>query len=76
MNDTLFDSLGAELDRESWDYLQENYPSIADAIQSIARKGATPDQFRAYVIRYYGINRIELAKRIESAVRHLQLEGR
>jgi hypothetical protein len=67
----LFDDLGAELDRESFDWLTENHPLIADAVAGNVRLGATPEQVRAFVLRRCGSNRVEFALRCQSAARYL-----
>lgn len=66
-----FAELGTELDRESWEWLSENHPTIADAVELTVKRGATPDQVRAFVLRRCGPNRFEFARRCESAARHL-----
>jgi hypothetical protein len=66
-----FTELAKELDRESWAWLCENHPTIADAVQNSVEKGATSEQVRAFVVRRAGVNRIEFARRCESAARHL-----
>jgi len=66
-----FTELARELDRESWDWLSENLPDIADAVSLSVQRGATPDAIRSFVLRRCGSNRLELARRCESAARHL-----
>lgn len=67
-----FIELGEELDRESWEWLAENHPAIADAVQISVHRGASPEEVRAFVMRRSGVNRADFAKRCESAARHLQ----
>jgi len=66
-----FAELATELDKESWEWLSENHPTIADAVEITVRKRATPEQVRAFVLRRCGANRAEFARRCESAARHL-----
>jgi hypothetical protein len=66
-----FVELGLELDKESWEWLVEQHPTIADAVEMHVTKGATPDQIRAFVLRRCGVNRVEFARRCEAAARHL-----
>ncbi len=42
-----------------------------DAVQLSVQRGATPDQVRTFVLRRCGTNRVEFARRCESASRHL-----
>lgn len=66
-----FEELGTELDRESFEWLNDNHPTICDKVTALVQKGATVAQVRAYVIRRAGINRYEFARRCENAARHL-----
>lgn len=66
--------LGEELDRESYEYLLENCPGIADAVTVGVARGSTPEEVRRFVVRYYGANRMELARRCEAAARHLEAQ--
>ena len=66
-----FIELGEQLDAESWQWLVENHPSIADAVELSIARGATPEQIRGFVLRRCGANRVEFARRCESAARHL-----
>lgn len=67
-----FVELAAKLDRESWEWLNENHPTIADAVAVQVQRGATPEQLRAFVLRRCGVNRMEFARRVESAARRLK----
>lgn len=61
-------SLGEALDAASYDWLVEQYPDIAEAIESALARGATPRQIKHYVLGQTG--RLELALRCEQAARH------
>jgi glutathione S-transferase len=67
-----FTELATELDKESYEWLVENHPTIADAVQLSVTRGATPEQVRSFVLRRCGANRIEFARRCEAAARHLE----
>jgi hypothetical protein len=67
-----FTELADELDRESFEWLAENHPTICDAVELSVKRGATPEQVRAFVLRRCGVNRVEFARRCESAARHLE----
>lgn len=45
-----FVELGAELDRESYDWLVDNHPSIASAVETCVGRGATPEAVRRFVL--------------------------
>jgi len=66
-----FPELATELDQESWDWLLDNHPKIADALEVSVSRGATPDELRSFVQRRCGVNRVEFARRCEAAARHL-----
>ncbi len=70
MSSKLFE-LGHELDRESCDYLQANYPALFDTLEVAVIRGATPEEIRAFVLRRVGIDRQALATRCEAAARFL-----
>ena len=66
-------AIGRALDEISWYWLSDSYPGLAEAIQSEADRGASPDQVRRYVMQR--TQRLELALRCEQAARWL-LDGR
>jgi hypothetical protein len=66
-----YPELALELDKESWEWLLDNHPQIADALELQVTRGATPDALRAFVQRRCGVNRVEFARRCEAAARHL-----
>jgi hypothetical protein len=69
---TEFDELGSELDQESWDWLDDNHPTIAAKIAMYVQRGATPDEIRKYVRKRVGTHREEFALRCLIAARHLE----
>lgn len=66
-----FDELGAELDRESCEWLQTAAPLIFDALEVAIIRGASPEEARAFVLRRVGGERTGIANRVEAAARHL-----
>ena len=66
-----FLELATELDKESYEWLSENHPQIADAVETAVTRGATPEAVRSFVLRRCGANRVEFARRCESSARHL-----
>lgn len=69
MATNVFDQLDQALDAESWDWLNENLPNVAEAVQSAVTKGASPEDVRRRVMRQ--VQRYELAQRCEAAARWL-----
>lgn len=67
-----FAELAQELDLESWNWLSDNHPTIADAVQASVNRGATPEAIRRFVLARCGSNRTEFALRCQSAARHLE----
>lgn len=68
---TQFDHLARELDAESYNWLADAHPGIAEAVEDAVLKGATPETCRRFVLAHVGSDRHLLATRIESAARHL-----
>lgn len=62
--------LEAAYNRESWQWLQDEAPEIADALAAVVKSGASPDEVRRFTIRHTG--RIQLAARVEQAAAHLR----
>ena len=61
--------VGEALDEISWEWLEEMYPGLADAIEEEMQKGASPGEIKRFVMaRTY---RYELALRCEQAARHV-----
>lgn len=63
--------LGAALDRQSWQWLQDAAPDIAEALEAEVMAGADPEMVRRYIVNYAGDNRTGLADRCQSAARYL-----
>lgn len=66
------DELDRVLELESWDFLNDNYPPLAIAVQSAISKGLSPEQIKRRVVEKLGAHREPLAHRCELAARHLQ----
>jgi hypothetical protein len=67
------DDLILELNREAWDWLYENHPTIADKVQACVVRGKTPEQIRSVISRHIGPHRHEFVKRCENAASYLML---
>lgn len=67
-------ALRTALDAESWEYLQDNWPALAQALRDEVNGGATPADIRRFVMTYSG--RPALAARMEQAAAHLAAEGK
>lgn len=63
--------IGAELDRESCTWLEENHPLLFDAIELAVIRDVSPAEIRMYVLRQVGGERTGIANRCEGAARHL-----
>jgi ethanolamine ammonia-lyase small subunit len=63
--------LGAALDAESYEWLQDNCPDIADGVAEEVANGVSPDAIRRYVLAVVGPDRSALAARCMAAARHL-----
>lgn len=61
--------LGAELDKESYQWLAANHPDILAAVEAEVSAGAKPADLRFFVLRQTG--RVEIAQRVEAAARHV-----
>lgn len=61
--------LGAELDKESYEWLAGNHPDILEAVEAEVSAGAKAVDLRLFVIKQTG--RPEIAQRIEAAARHI-----
>lgn len=62
-------TIGSALDEISWEWLNDNHPQLAEAIETEVARGATPDVIRRYVM--IRTQRLELALRCEQAAQHL-----
>ena len=68
----MFDATAAALEHESWEWLETQHPTLAEALIRDVGLGATPEAMRRFVLSYAGSERDLLAKRLELAVRYLQ----
>lgn len=64
--------LDTVLDEESFDYLWQNYPSLAAAVQKMVGKNVTPEEIKRRVVEKLGVHREALAQRCELAAKHLE----
>lgn len=64
-----FPDLDAVIDKESWQWLQDNAPPYADAIAAEVKRGHKPADIRQRFMRL--TQRPALALRLEQAARHL-----
>jgi len=62
-------NLAGMLDQESWQWLLEQHPRIADALENAVINGATMNEIR--VIAWSRTGRKEIVTRIENAARWL-----
>jgi len=61
--------IGSALDAISWEWLNDNHPQLAEAIEIEVARGASPESIRRYVVQR--TQRLELALRCEQAALHL-----
>jgi hypothetical protein len=61
--------LAVELDKESYDWLDANYPEICAAVEAEIKAKHSAEDIRRFVVRYTG--RIEFAVRCQAAARYL-----
>ena len=61
--------IGRALDEISWDWISDNHPYLAEAIQAETQHGANPNQIRRFVMQQ--TQRTELALRCQQAARWL-----
>lgn len=69
MSNNHFVELDQALDAQSWRWLSENEPEIAEGVENAVTKGATAEDVRRRVMRQ--AQRFELALRCEAAARWL-----
>jgi len=62
-------AIGAAINEESWEWLRDMLPQLAEGVKTEVGRGATPDQVRVYVLNR--TERRELALRCEQAAHHL-----
>lgn len=66
-------AIGRALDYISWQWLSDNHPELAEAIEVEVGRGATALDVRRFVVRY--TDRFELALRCEQAARWIERQG-
>lgn len=66
-----YQELDDVLDAESWEWLNDNYPALAIAVQQMVGKGKTPEAIKRRMVERLGAHRIALAQRCELASRYL-----
>ncbi len=60
------------LEQESWEYLSDNYPPLAQAVQKAVAQGVRPEDIRRRVMQKLGAHREALATRCELAAKYLE----
>lgn len=65
-----FSTIGEALDEISWYWISDNYPQLAEAIQTEVKRGARPEAIRRFVMKR--TERLELALRCEQAARWVE----
>lgn len=64
--------LDSVLDAESWEWLDTNYPPLAESVQKAVAKGISPEDIKRRVVQRLGAHREALAQRCELAAKHLE----
>ena len=72
MKTHMFTELEKAVNAESYEWLQDNYPDLARALESEVNRGATPKEIRRYIMEK--TERAGIARRLEQAAAHLQAE--
>lgn len=62
--------LEAAVNEESWEWLQDNLPGLAQAVQAEVASGASPEEIRRRMMRLTG--RPALVMRLFQAAAHLK----
>ena len=60
------------LDGESYEWLSDNYPPLAESVSKAVTQGISPEDISRRVVQRLGAHRIALAQRCESAARWLK----
>lgn len=60
------------LEQESWDYLSDNFPPLATAVQKAVAQNVSAEDIRRRVVQKLGAHREALATRCELAAKHLE----
>jgi hypothetical protein len=64
--------LDSVLETESWEWLDANFPPLADSVAKAVGKGISPEDIRRRVVLKLGAHREALAQRCELAAKHLE----
>ena len=64
--------LGATLDEAAYEWILDEYPQLAIALETEILAGATPDDVRRFMTAHVGEHRVALIARCVSAARWLQ----
>lgn len=70
MSDIL-EEIDAPVYREAWEFVDDEDPSLAEAIKRAVAAGKQPDEIRKRYLRTAGDSRSAKAKRVENAARYL-----
>ena len=63
----------AAINEESWEWMSDNFPTLAEAIQNeVTTRKATPEQIRHFVMK--STQREKLAARCYQAAQHMEAE--
>lgn len=68
----LWEEFDSVIDEESWDWLDRNFPDIAEKVRKQVAKGVTPEDIAKRLVRRAGEHRGSFGKRLELAARHLE----
>ena len=68
--------LARELYRESYEWLTDNHPAIAEAVETLTLDGTTPEEIKRFVLDRLGPERNGLATRCLNASRFLLAQAR
>lgn len=71
MSDQL-SKLGAVLDKDNWEWLQNQNDEIASAVEAEVRAGADPEVIGRFMVRHIGPDRSALVARCVSAARYIK----
>jgi len=64
------ESLEKAVNEESWEWLRDQYPGMATALETEVKRGATADDIRRWALRY--TRREPLALRLQQAAGFLR----
>lgn len=70
-----FTHLSPAINSDGWEWLQNNAPDYATAVQKEVAAGKSPDQIYRYMLVELGLHREPLARRCRQAAAYLQTAG-